>query len=211
MKTFKHGWDACEIKQVNADKLERYIINKLDAISNDDFYIDALVRIHSREENGLGSQPGLEQRETRNQNSAKALKNLMKTVIEILKIGNGNEKYNRIKKYISEIIYSPEDINIKFNNLYINDSSADLSTRVGARRQSQDESKCINTSINDYELSGENNGKLINAADAADRSGKDKAMVRYERDGGTFNELFNGYNVQMKNKLIYDKSLIRSI
>ena len=72
IKTLKHEWDSCPTKQVNADKLERLITKRLDAISNDDFYLNALVRTHRGEENNTPHRTGFELRESENQISVKS-------------------------------------------------------------------------------------------------------------------------------------------
>jgi len=68
-----------------------------------------------------------------------SLKPLLKEILKIIKQPGGAERNLRIKKYISEIKYSPEEIKIEFKTESLFDSSADLSTRTAARRLSQDE------------------------------------------------------------------------
>lgn len=49
-KTCKHDWNSCSIKMVNADRIERFITDKLLKISKDEKTINALVRRVNREE-----------------------------------------------------------------------------------------------------------------------------------------------------------------
>ena len=53
------------------------------------------------------------------------------------------ERNLKIKKYISEIIYSPKEIKIYINYSSLLDSSTSLSTMMGDRRHDTDESRVV--------------------------------------------------------------------
>jgi len=138
-KTFKHDWESCGTKQINADRLEQYIFSKLNDISDDDFYINALVRMNRREKFDLGYQEGLELRESPPDLAEKMLKKHLKKIIKTIKkhlkkiiktiqTQGGEERSLKIKKLISLIEYSPEEIKIQLKNISLLDSSAELST-----------------------------------------------------------------------------------
>jgi len=145
--TFKKDWHSCDTKQVNATKFENYIFNTLDRISKDSDYIENLIfRLNNDEK--LRGRVGLEISEVSSKYDPKAVENIIKKLVGGLAEGKGTEKNLEAKKYIQEIIYSPDTIQLvlKYKSALL-DSSADLSTRVGARRQSQDESPNIKKSL----------------------------------------------------------------
>ena len=148
-KTKKYDWNSCPTRQVNSDKLERYLASKLESISNDKYYLEALVYKLSRENMTLGDRQGVELSKTEIQFSAESLRRLLLAVLKIIHSEKGASRNLKIKKYISEIIYSPEEIKIEFKTESLFDSSADLSTMTADRRQSQDESSGL-LSLPDY-------------------------------------------------------------
>ncbi|MEW6095691.1 MAG: recombinase family protein, partial [bacterium] len=56
--TSKRDWNACSIKQVNADRLEKYVFENLERISLDKHYIDSLI--FRLKNNPVGDRIGLE-------------------------------------------------------------------------------------------------------------------------------------------------------
>ena len=83
----------------------------------------------------------------------------LKKAAEILKSSKKYDRNNELKKYISSILISPEIIKIQLNNFAVSDSSADLSTRMGARRQSQDESRVVKKCRDDAPCNSLGNGE----------------------------------------------------
>ncbi len=59
-KTFKKDWDNCGTRQVNANRLEHYILQNLERISMDQHYIDSLIPKSRRFESNSGDRTGLE-------------------------------------------------------------------------------------------------------------------------------------------------------
>ena len=49
-KTYKHDWKSCTIKTVNADKIERFVVDRLKAISQDEGAINRLIKKTNQEE-----------------------------------------------------------------------------------------------------------------------------------------------------------------
>ncbi len=113
-KTFKMDWDSCSIRQVNADRLENYIFANLDRISNDKIYLENLIfRLNKDPESGYRS--GHELTQECSPLSSQTLQNILKIFLKSLAQKKGIEKNLLIKKFIKNILYSKEQIQI---NLY---------------------------------------------------------------------------------------------
>ncbi len=108
-KTTKRDWNACSTKMVSADRLEKYVFENLERISLDKQYIDSLI---FRLKNDLsGGRTGLKLSELFSETFQSTLQHFLKTLPQ----KKGIEKNLLIKKFIKEIIYSKENIQI---NLY---------------------------------------------------------------------------------------------
>ena len=101
--TLKKDWDSCKLKQVNADKLEAFIVENLQRIVKDDSYLENLVlRLNTDEKvqkkaDSKSASAGRIISETENEYS---VKNVKYTVEEVL-------------KYISESQDTEAKINLK--------------------------------------------------------------------------------------------------
>jgi DNA invertase Pin-like site-specific DNA recombinase len=111
VNTAKHGWDSCGTKQVNADRLELYIIDKLSKINSDYKLLEYLV-YKTNHEIKTGVHPRVELLHTGISFDPKIAKFFLDLLLNNLKNKKGNERCKHIKKYISGIIYSPEEIEI---------------------------------------------------------------------------------------------------
>jgi site-specific DNA recombinase len=121
-KTTKRDWNSCKTKQVSADRLESYIFDNLERISIDKHYIDSLI---FRLKNGapgdrIGLEPSkicFESAKISGEIFAQTLQHLqtLQHFLKTLPQKKGIEKNLFIKKFIKEIIYSQENIQI---NLY---------------------------------------------------------------------------------------------
>jgi len=105
-KTFKQDWRACSTRQVNADRLESFVINNLERISIDTNYIDSLIFKLNYE--GSRVRQGLEPTELCSETIQKNLKEFADYIEKAEKI----EQALAIKRYIKDILYSKESIQI---------------------------------------------------------------------------------------------------
>jgi len=70
-------WDSCSVRQVNADRLEDFIFNNLERISNDKIYLENLIfRLNNDPESGYRS--GHELTEECSPFSSQTLQNILK-------------------------------------------------------------------------------------------------------------------------------------
>jgi len=112
--TFKRDWDACSTRQVNANRLENYVLENLSRISLDENYIENLTfRLNNDTEAGCRS--GHELTEKCYSLSSQTLQNILKIFLTSLAQQKGVERNLLIKKFIKNILYSKEQIQI---NLY---------------------------------------------------------------------------------------------
>jgi len=113
-KTTKGDWNACSTKMVSADRLEKYVFDNLERISLDTQYIDSLI---FRFKNELsGDRTGLELSALSSETFQSTLQHFLKTIPQKKSLPAGRqglEKNLFIKKFIKEIIYSKENIQIK--------------------------------------------------------------------------------------------------
>ena len=107
-------WDSCSVRQVNADRLENYIFTNLDRISNDKIYLENLIfRLNNDPQSGYRS--GHELTEECSPLSSQTLQNILKIFLKSLAQQKGIERNLLIKKFIKNIFYSKEQVQI---NLY---------------------------------------------------------------------------------------------
>jgi len=91
-KTYKHDWDSCNIKSVNADKVENFILNKLKEVSQSGNAINTLVRkVNKEEEERL---PPLKQQEMK---LGKEIKNVDRKIHNLINFLSEGE----VKKFLS--------------------------------------------------------------------------------------------------------------
>jgi len=105
-KTTKRDWNACSTKMVSADRLEKYVFENLERISLDKQYIDSLI---FKLKNDLSDdRTGLKLSDLSFETLQSSLQHFLKTLPQ----KKGIEKNLFIKKFIKEIIYSKENIQI---------------------------------------------------------------------------------------------------
>ncbi|MFP4082419.1 MAG: recombinase family protein [Candidatus Aminicenantes bacterium] len=118
-KTFKMDWDSCSVRQVSADRLENYIFANLERISDDKIYLENLIfRLNNDPESGYRS--GHELTEECAPPSSQTLQNILKIFLKSLTQQKGIERNLLTKKFIKNILYSKEQIQI---NLYYSEDS----------------------------------------------------------------------------------------
>ena len=105
-KTFKQDWRACSTRQVNADRLEGFVIDNLKRISLDKHYLDSLI--FKLNFDGSRVRQGLEPTELCSETVQKNLKEFVNYIGKANKI----EQTLIMRKYIKDILYSKESIQI---------------------------------------------------------------------------------------------------
>ena len=120
----KKGWQACSIGEVSAERIERYILENLARISLDRDYIENLVFKLNHNLNSLNpefknSTPAVGDRVELSGLCSKFSKfdsetivSILKTFLSFLSQRRGVERNLLVKRFIKEIIYSPETIKI---------------------------------------------------------------------------------------------------
>ena len=122
--TTHKGWKACSIKQVSADRLEKYVLENLERISLDRNYVENLV---FKLNYGLGSSnPELKNLDLPHrpryelskvcsksfQFSVENIISILKSFLSLLSQRKGIERNLLAKKFIKGIFYSKENIKI---------------------------------------------------------------------------------------------------
>ena len=129
--TFKRDWDACEIKQVSARKLEEYVMENLRRIAGDKNYLENLffrlnasshvkVRNTSTKSDVLGGRKGLELSEICTDLRAETFQKTLCQMIEEYQQAeatDGKKSYLErslvLKNYLKDIYYSKEEIQLE--------------------------------------------------------------------------------------------------
>jgi len=105
-KTFKQDWHACSTRQVNADRLESFVIDNLKRISLDKHYLDSLIFKLNFE--GSRVRQGLEPTDLCSETVQKNLKEFVDYFEKASKI----KQALIMRKYIKDILYFKESIQI---------------------------------------------------------------------------------------------------
>ena len=160
--THHKDWKACPVKQVNAYRLERYILENLERISLDKNYVDNLVfklnanRVSSKpvaEKNESTPRVGFELRKECSKLEPEIIFSVLKSFLNSLPKRKGIDRNLLAKRFIEKIIYDKEDIEISlFYGLNLRISETKDNT---ALRQQGDSNFSIGTGGNLF-LSQEN-------------------------------------------------------
>ncbi len=119
--TLKKDWQACSVKQVSAERLERYILENLERISIDKNYIGNLVfKLNhsldsSKPELKNSASPHrarLELRKVCSKLSSESILSTLQSLISSLGKRRGVERNLLVRRFIKEIVYSQENIEI---------------------------------------------------------------------------------------------------
>ncbi len=120
----KRGWQACLIKEVSADRLERYILENLERVSVDKDYIENLVfklnhklksLNHSLKNLKAPQQSGLEPSglcSKFSKYSVETIISILKSFLSFLSQRRGVERNLLVKRFMKDIIYSKENVKI---------------------------------------------------------------------------------------------------
>ena len=134
--TFKHHWNACSTRQVNANRLEDYILQDLERFSQDTIGIDNLIfRLNTEKGNSLnrevkkfnmGVHSGLELTGECPDLDAKHFQKQLQFFIQSSAKSRGAERQLLIKKHVKNVLYSKEYIQVE---LYYYPPGYDISTQ----------------------------------------------------------------------------------
>ena len=120
----KKGWQACSTQEVSAERIERYILENLERISLDKEYLENLVFKLNHE--AESSRPSLKNSSSAveegiepsglcskfSQYSVETIVSILKSFLSFLSQRRGVERNLLVKRFLKEIIYSPETIKI---------------------------------------------------------------------------------------------------
>ena len=111
--TMKQDWQSCSVKQVSAERLENFCLENLERISVDKNYIENLVfRLNNDLE--AGYRAGYELTEECSKFSVESISKTLKFFLSELKTKKGIERNLLAKRFLENILYSPENIKIRF-------------------------------------------------------------------------------------------------
>ena len=134
--TFKKDWNNCQIKQVNANRLEEFIFKNLERISNDKHYLDSLI--FKLKYMPAGDRIGLEQSKSCFESAKISAEIFAQTLQHFLKILPDKKSFEKnlwAKKFIKNIVYSKQEISITLYYKRVSEQEGFVSTasgRVGA-------------------------------------------------------------------------------
>jgi len=128
-KTFKRDWNSCDIKQVSANRLEDYIFQNLERISLDKHYINNLI--FKLNNSNPGDRIRLEPLAESSKISPEIFEQALSLFVKDLPKKRGFEKNLFAQKFIKEIIYSKDQIQI---NLFYFVSPDGKNTSLGVGR-----------------------------------------------------------------------------
>ena len=107
----KRDRSFCSIKQVSADRLDKYIIENLDKIRKNKQYLDSLIYVLNH--NGEGVADGIALNGSSSPIEAERLQEILKSIVDASKLKGKTEKRIIMKRHIEKVIYSKETIEVK--------------------------------------------------------------------------------------------------
>ncbi|MHB8280754.1 MAG: hypothetical protein ACYDIA_24390, partial [Candidatus Humimicrobiaceae bacterium] len=137
-------WDYCSIKQVNANRLDNYIFQNLERISQDKQYIDSLIfKLNfNKEDNRLGLEPSQVSPENV-RISPEIFMYTLQQFIKILPQKKGIDKSLWVKKFIKKVDYSKDKIDLSIyyrensgEEIFANDASGWVRAATGKDKNS---------------------------------------------------------------------------
>ncbi len=141
--THHKDWQACPVKQINADRLERYVLENLERISLDKNYVENLIfklnnsiASSNPEVKKIESTPraGLELTKTCSKLEPEIIFSVLKSFLKLLSKRKGAERNLLAKKFIEKIVYAKEDIEIML--FYgLNSQIPEIKNKTASREQ----------------------------------------------------------------------------
>ena len=149
----KRDRSFCNIRQVSAARLDKFIIENLDKIRKNKQYLDSLIYVLNQ--NGHATPKGLEPGRSHSPILAERVQEILGEIVEASKMKGKTDKRLIVRKHIEKVVYSKETIEVKV--LYSEsgeassvDNSSDSAASVRLRRtpaeprpsNSKDEAAC---------------------------------------------------------------------
>jgi len=111
--TLRQDWQTCSVKQVSAERLENFCLENLERISLDQNYIENLV-FRLNNDFQTPRRTGYELMEPCSKFSVETISSTLKFFLSDLKNSKGIERNLLAKRFLKKILYSPENIKIRF-------------------------------------------------------------------------------------------------
>ena len=111
--TLRQDWQACPVKQVSAERLENFCLENLKRISIYKNYIENLV-FRLNNDLQIPRQTGYELTGSCSKFSVESVSNTLKFFLSGIKNSKGIERNLLAKRFLEKILYSPENIKIRF-------------------------------------------------------------------------------------------------
>jgi len=161
--THHKDWKTCPVKQINSDRLEKYILENLERISLDKNYVENLVfklnssndisSNHVARKNESIPQAGFELTKKLPKLESEIVFSILKSFLEFLLKRKGSERNILARKFIEKIIYDKEDIEISL--FYgLNSQNSEAENRGVLREQA--DSNFYRSDGSDWPLSQKN-------------------------------------------------------
>ena len=109
----KRDRSVCGTRQVSVDRLDGFVIENLDRIARDNFYLESLIFKLNHERKGRLK--GVEPAQENLVSSPEPVKKALETIVQISKLDNEAERKFLVKKHIKTIIYSKKSIEVVLN------------------------------------------------------------------------------------------------
>ena len=126
----KRDRSFCGIRQVSADRLDKFITDNLDKIRKNKQYLDSLIYVLNH--NGNDSLDGLEPAGSCSPIEVEKVQEILKNIVDASKLKGKTEKRLVIKRHIEKVIYSKETIEVKLLYSDSVDAASDLLRRPPA-------------------------------------------------------------------------------
>jgi len=126
----KRDRSFCSIRQVSADRLDKFVIDNLDKIRRNTQYLDSLTyMLNNNSNSGLN---GCEPTGGYSAIRAERVQEILKAIVDAAKLKGKTEKRLIIKRHIEKVIYSKETIEVKLLYSDSVDAASDLLRRPPA-------------------------------------------------------------------------------
>ena len=158
--TTKQDWDACSVKQISAPRLERYILENLERISEDGEYLENLV-FRLNHDSDSPHRSGNELTDENSKFSSETISSTLKFFLSALNNKQGIDKNLLAKKFIKQIVYSPEQIKI---SLYYKENPKELLEKNKSTRRQASEKLNEEANQEKEDSDGDNKFESLKAA-----------------------------------------------
>jgi len=106
----KRDSSFCDIRQVSSDRLDAYVVDYLDKIAKNKQYLDSLIFTLNYQQQGVSK--GIEPSIQSSLYSSEKVKEIINRIVIASKLSGSYEKRAIVKKYVKEILYSKDVIEV---------------------------------------------------------------------------------------------------